>query len=133
MSKIIPDQELHHVWFDKVSGEEITVTPDWYQQNGTPITAETGEDMEYLRTEWVKEFDEITPEDQVIDLINQNAELIKIQNKLGTALKWFLENDDTNDIPENHFWIEGYEQGREAVATLDGVPYKREEWCIDES
>lgn len=97
MSKIIPDQELHHVWFDKVSGEEITVTPDWYQQNGTPITAETGEDMEYLRTEWVKEFDEITPEDQVIDLINQNAELIKEIKRMDKSIAGVVEKEWDSD------------------------------------
>ena len=50
--KTIADNKVRHIWADPENqSEEITVSPDWYQQNGTPITPETGEDMIYIRTE----------------------------------------------------------------------------------
>ena len=52
--KTIPDNAVRHIWGinDQVSSEnEISVSPDWYAENGTPIDGETGEDLVYLRTE----------------------------------------------------------------------------------
>ena len=52
--KTIPDNTVRHIWGinDQVSSEnEISVTPDWYAENGIPIDGETGEDLVYLRTE----------------------------------------------------------------------------------
>ena len=47
----IPDNQVVMIWLDTDSGEEISIPPDWYEHNGTPITVETGEDCKYLRTE----------------------------------------------------------------------------------
>jgi hypothetical protein len=44
------DQHVRHVWKDP-SGNEHFVGPDFYGQNGTPVDDETGDDMEYVRTE----------------------------------------------------------------------------------
>ena len=50
MRKTIPDNKIFHIW--KYSdGEELSVSPDWYQDNGTPVDPETGDDCEYVRTE----------------------------------------------------------------------------------
>lgn len=48
---IIPDHRVRHIWLDLDTREEIEIDPDWYASNGTPISAETGVDCEYLRTE----------------------------------------------------------------------------------
>lgn len=48
---IIPDNCVFNIWKCQDTGEEISITPDWYEQNGIPITPETGKDMVYLRTE----------------------------------------------------------------------------------
>lgn len=69
---------------------------------------------------------------QVIDLVDQNAELIKLQNEAKKALEWFIENDDTNDTLENEFWIEGLESGRKIVAKINNEPYVRGDWLIDD-
>ena len=52
-TKVIADSLVFHIWKDTDTGEEIAITPDWYEENGTPITVETGEDCKYLRTEIV--------------------------------------------------------------------------------
>lgn len=48
---VVPDQCVQNIWKCQDTGKEISITPDWYEQNGTPITPETGQDMVYLRTE----------------------------------------------------------------------------------
>ena len=48
---VVPDSSVQNIWKCQDTGEEISITPDWYEQNGTPITPETGQDMVYLRTE----------------------------------------------------------------------------------
>lgn len=48
--KIIPDNKIFHIWVDD-SGEEHSVPPTYYAESGTPIDAESGNDMEYVRTE----------------------------------------------------------------------------------
>lgn len=45
----IADNQIRHVWNDE-EGNEVYISPDWYQCNGTPMT-EHGEDMEYSHTE----------------------------------------------------------------------------------
>ena len=47
----VPDSCVVNIWKCQDTGDEISITPDWYEQNGTPITPETGQDMVYLRTE----------------------------------------------------------------------------------
>jgi len=46
----IPDESCQQVWQNPDTSEEVWVTPDWYEQNGTPIAPETGNDFEYLYT-----------------------------------------------------------------------------------
>jgi len=56
--KTIEDSRVINVWYGhKEDGEryETEVTPDWYEENGTPID-EVGNDMVYLRTEIIGEF-----------------------------------------------------------------------------
>ena len=47
----LPDSAILCIWKCQNTGEEISVTPDWYEQNGIPVSPETGDDMVYLRTE----------------------------------------------------------------------------------
>ena len=52
--KIIPDIAVRHIWGNASKNSpknEISVSPDWYAENGIPIDGETGEDFIYLRTE----------------------------------------------------------------------------------
>lgn len=48
--KEIENSKIRHVWADS-EGEEIEVDPTFYTDSGTPIDGETGEDLEYVRTE----------------------------------------------------------------------------------
>ena len=54
--KTIPDNRVAHVWkkaTDDDCGdgpETVTVSPDWYEENGTP-SCFCGEDMRYSHTE----------------------------------------------------------------------------------
>lgn len=50
----VKDEDIRHIWApdESPSGQdEISVTPSWYAENGTPVDPETGEDMSYVRTE----------------------------------------------------------------------------------
>jgi hypothetical protein len=51
MWTIIPDAKVRHVWSNEDGSREITVPPDYYGENGTPVDGETGDDMIYVRTE----------------------------------------------------------------------------------
>ena len=46
----IADSKVRHVWAND-AGEEVTVDPSFYADSGTPIDAETGDDLTYVRTE----------------------------------------------------------------------------------
>lgn len=46
----IDDVKVRHIWVYS-NGMEIAVSPAWYEENGTPVDAETGDDCEYVRTE----------------------------------------------------------------------------------
>ncbi len=46
----VPDNAVLHIWRD-ADGNEVTVSPTFYADAGTPIDSETGDDMEYVRTE----------------------------------------------------------------------------------
>ena len=46
------------VWMHSDNKEQVDITPDWYQQNGTPVCPDCNEDMEYVRTEI-----EVTPKE----------------------------------------------------------------------
>jgi len=52
---VVPDTNVQSYWACndpdcKRKGNECAVTPDWYEENGTPV-CECGIDMVYLRTE----------------------------------------------------------------------------------
>lgn len=54
----IPDNQVRHIWEcgcpDNDGGqclETAIVSPDWYEQNGTPVCPECEEDMVYVRTD----------------------------------------------------------------------------------
>ena len=53
MRKTIKDSDVYCVWLPKCgcNVDEAVVNPDFYEENGTPICSECGEDMEYARTE----------------------------------------------------------------------------------
>ena len=60
--KTIEDSRVINVWQGNREDEngneesyETEVTPDWYQDNGTPMD-EMGDDMTYVRTEIVGKF-----------------------------------------------------------------------------
>lgn len=44
------DSFVRHIWQDS-GGDEHAVSPDFYEENGTPVCPESGDDMTYLRTE----------------------------------------------------------------------------------
>jgi len=48
--KIVPDAKIYHIWRDS-KGEEHAVHPDFYEENGTPVDGDSGDDMVYVRTE----------------------------------------------------------------------------------
>lgn len=48
---IVPDETVHLIWLEPSSGKEISITPDWLQQNGTPYDGMIEKEMTYLRTE----------------------------------------------------------------------------------
>lgn len=49
--KTVSDENVRHVWKDPEMGTEFTVNPDFYEENGTPVSPETGTDCVYVRTE----------------------------------------------------------------------------------
>lgn len=48
--KVIPNENILHYWKDKSTGEEMSVSPNWYQNNGTP-SDDDGKEYIYVRTE----------------------------------------------------------------------------------
>lgn len=40
-------------------------------------------------------------------------------SKVKQALRWFIENDDTNDEPGNKFWLAGLKRGKLALQDLE--------------
>lgn len=54
-----------------------------------------------------------------------------ILKEVREALKWFIDNDDTNDDPENQHWLDGLERGRQALAKLEtseSIEAENREW-----
>jgi hypothetical protein len=53
----VADNQIIHIWVraeddDCIDGEDsISVSPDWYEENGTPICPFCGSDMVYDHTE----------------------------------------------------------------------------------
>lgn len=46
----VPNSIIRSRWYSPETSEEAYITPDWYEQNGTPIDS-NGNDMEYAHTE----------------------------------------------------------------------------------
>lgn len=51
-----------------------------------------------------------------------------MNNELLECLEWFIENDDTQDIPSSEYWIYWLEKSREVVARHKGEEYEPLEW-----
>jgi hypothetical protein len=52
----IDGADVRHVWACQATdcphkGEDSTVGPGFYEENGTPVCGSCGDDMKYLRTE----------------------------------------------------------------------------------
>lgn len=48
--KVISDTAIRHMWIDS-EGETNAVPPTYYEDNGTPVDPDTGDDMTYHNTE----------------------------------------------------------------------------------
>lgn len=48
--KIIKDENINCAWKCPECPNIATVSPDWYEQNGTPCCDDCSEDMVYLHT-----------------------------------------------------------------------------------
>lgn len=48
--KTIADSKIRHIWANSDGTGETAISPDYYQDNGTP-TNDDGDDMIYVRTE----------------------------------------------------------------------------------
>lgn len=46
--EVISNLDVLHVWHG--DGIEVAVSPTFYEDSGTPIDPETGEDLEYIAT-----------------------------------------------------------------------------------
>jgi hypothetical protein len=88
---IVPDSHVRHVWEEpapevedltegespeepgKSTPERVYVGPDFYQDNGTPGSSETGDDCTYLRTEILipqgGKLKEVTPDELRVPLL----------------------------------------------------------------
>ena len=49
---IVDDTKVRHVWRCADCGDEVSISPWWYQDNGTPVCVDCNEDMVYLSTEY---------------------------------------------------------------------------------
>lgn len=47
----IPDAMIRHIWRCPECGAVESTTPDWYEQNGTPMCSDCDVDGVYVRTE----------------------------------------------------------------------------------
>jgi len=48
---MIEDSKVFNIWFCPECKETETITPDWYQDNGTPVCGHCDIDMKYSHTE----------------------------------------------------------------------------------
>lgn len=49
--KSIEDKNVIHTWTCKSCGKTFEVTPDYYEENGTPVCWDCDRDCEYSKTE----------------------------------------------------------------------------------
>lgn len=52
----------------------------------------------------------------------------ELELKFLEILEWFIQEDDTWDIPDNGYWIGKLEEARELVAVTKGDDYEPLEW-----
>jgi hypothetical protein len=52
--------------------------------------------------------------------LEANAHLIAAAPELLEALRWYVENDDTNEHADNEFWLKGRDNARAALAKATG-------------
>ncbi len=67
------DNDLRHIWVDS-SGLEHSVSPAFYADAGTPIDEDSGDDMEYVRTETRQ----VTPNYKFVEIENDQGNSIKL-------------------------------------------------------
>jgi hypothetical protein len=46
----ISNDRVRHIWKNRTTGEEITVSPSFYEEGGVPID-DNGDNLTYVRTE----------------------------------------------------------------------------------
>jgi hypothetical protein len=51
MRSVIKDDCIFHVWKCNECDTKVEVTPDFYEENGTPVCLDCSDDMTYCRTE----------------------------------------------------------------------------------
>lgn len=51
MRQTVDDNKVFNIWACSSCNDEVEVTPDWYQDNGTPTCGICCEDMYYVMTE----------------------------------------------------------------------------------
>ena len=51
MWKLVKDEDVLSCWQCEDCGGDVVITPDWYEQNGTPVCVECDRDMLYGWTE----------------------------------------------------------------------------------
>jgi hypothetical protein len=57
----------------------------------------------------------------VVENDNQhNAKLIAAAPELLEALRWYVENDDTNDTAHNEYYLKGLQRAKDAIAKATG-------------
>lgn len=49
--KEIPNAEIRHIWRCPDCGQEDSISPDWYQHNGTVVCGDCDRDADYVKTE----------------------------------------------------------------------------------
>lgn len=57
--------------------------------------------------------------------------MTELEIRLIKCLEFFIENDDTHDIPSNGFWINKLEDARKLLCEVKKEPYERMEWIFD--
>ena len=48
--KVVKDENVMSYWQCEDCGGDVGITPDWYEQNGTPVCCECDRDMSYCWT-----------------------------------------------------------------------------------
>jgi hypothetical protein len=103
---IIHDDKIHHTWMSPDTSpldEEVTVSPDFYEESGTPTTSD-GEDMVYAYTE-IDSFD---------------LEIIAALRRDVHPVEMFYTPEDRKDADA---WIENQSKGNPSASVAFMVGY----------